>query len=140
MDLFNYVVKVLGRTFKPDNTLRLMFGLNPEGLPVPMQVSDAGSGTTAITAPVGPQAAAAAVAVVPATITQQASIIVPASTTQSIPIGAREWTVTVLTGTATINGAAGLPAGFSDSGVSALTAPISVTTAATSTAYVRWGT
>lgn len=73
-------------------------------------------------------------------ITQHASIVVPASTTQSIPIGAREWTITILTGTATFNGAAGLPAGFSDSGEAALVAAISITTDATSTAYVRWGT
>lgn len=76
----------------------------------------------------------------PSPITQAASIKVPASTTQAIPIGAREWTITILTGTATFNGAAGLPAGFSDSGEAALVAEISITTDATSTAYVRWGT
>lgn len=71
----------------------------------------------------------------PVTVT---SAIVPQSTTATIPIGAKGWTFTVLTGTATFNGAAALPAGFSDSDVNTLAAAISYTTASASTAYVRY--
>lgn len=62
-----------------------------------------------------------------------------ASATQVIPIGAKGWTITVITGTATINGAS-VPAGFSDSDDGPLAAAITVITAAASSAYVRWNT
>lgn len=68
------------------------------------------------------------------------SVNVPASTTQTIPTGAKGWTVAILTGTATINGAAALPAGFSDSDTNTLAAGFDVVTASASTAYVRWNT
>jgi hypothetical protein len=61
-----------------------------------------------------------------------------ASSSVVIPINACRWTVTVLTGTATIGAATGLPAGFSDSDEGRLLATITVTTAASSTAYVRY--
>ncbi len=73
-------------------------------------------------------------------ITQHPSIIVPQGTSQVIPKGAKEWTVTVLTGTATINGAAGCPVGFSDGSDKTLLNDVTITTASTSTAYVRWAT
>lgn len=66
------------------------------------------------------------------------SVAVPQSTTGSIPIGAKGWTFTVLAGTATFNGVAALPAGFSESDVNTLAAAISYTTASASTAYVRY--
>lgn len=68
------------------------------------------------------------------------SAAVPQSTTGSIPIGAKGWTFTVLTGTATFNGVTSLPAGFSESDVNTLAAVISYTTASASTAYVRYNT
>ena len=64
--------------------------------------------------------------------------LLAASESVVIPINACRWTVTVLTGTATIGAAAGLPAGFSDSDEGRLLATITVTTAASSTAYVRY--
>lgn len=73
-------------------------------------------------------------------VTQATSVIVPASTPQVIPIGAKEWTVTVLTGTATVNGAAACPAGFSDGSTRTLLNTVTILTAAASTAYVRWAT
>lgn len=81
-----------------------------------------------------------AIPVTPQSVTQQQSVIVPAGTSQVIPIGAKEWTVSVLTGTATVNGAAGCPAGFSDGSTQTLLNTVTITTAATSTAYVRWAT
>lgn len=86
------------------------------------------------------QLRAAAVPVSQAAVTQAASVIVPQSTSQVIPIGAKEWTVSVLTGTATVNGAAGCPAGFSDGSDKTLLNTVTITTAASSTAYVRWAT
>lgn len=65
--------------------------------------------------------------------------LIPASTTVSIPIGAKGWTVTFLTGTGTVDGAAVL-AGFSDSDNKVLLAAISVHTDAASSAYLRYNT
>lgn len=62
-----------------------------------------------------------------------------ASASQDIPIGAKGWTVTFLTGTGTVGGSA-VPAGFSDSDGNTLAAAITVTTDAASTAYIRWNT
>lgn len=64
--------------------------------------------------------------------------IIPQNTTVNIPVGAT-WTVSVLSGTITLDGASGLGVGFSDSG----TIPdngtkIAVTTAAASTCYLRY--
>lgn len=73
-------------------------------------------------------------------VTQATSVIVPQSTSQVIPIGAKEWTVSVLTGTVTVNGAAGCPAGFSDGSDKTLLNTVTITTASSSTAYVRWAT
>lgn len=78
--------------------------------------------------------------VTPQSVTQATSVIVAASTSQVIPIGAKEWTVTVLTGTATVNGAAACPAGFSDGSTKTLLNTVTVTCASASTAYVRWAT
>lgn len=68
------------------------------------------------------------------------SAAVGASGSGTIPIGAKGWTFTVLTGTATFNGAASLPAGFSESDVNTLTAAIAYSTASASSAYVRYNT
>lgn len=100
-------------------------GTTVGGISASLQVTGAGGG---------------AIPVTPQSVTQQPSVIVPASTSQVIPIGAKEWTVSVLTGTATVNGAAGCPAGFSDGSTQTLLNTVTITTAATSTAYVRWAT
>lgn len=66
-----------------------------------------------------------------------------ASTTITIPAGAKGWTVTCITGTLSITcgtTASALPAGFSDSDTNIVGADITVTTGSASTAYVRWGT
>lgn len=62
-----------------------------------------------------------------------------ASTSFSIPIGARGWTVTFLTGTGTIGGKA-VPAGFSESDPNTLAAAIAIATDSGSSAYVRYNT
>lgn len=93
------------------------------GVSASLQVSGAGGGSSPAGAPVTINSAAVA-----------------QSTTGSIPIGAKGWTFTVLTGTATFNGVASLPAGFSESDVNTLAAAISYTTASASTAYVRYNT
>lgn len=64
-------------------------------------------------------------------------VALPASSSQVIPAGAKGWTVSILTGTGTIGGLT-VPAGFSDSDTDTTLVPITVTTNANSTAYVRW--
>ena len=61
-----------------------------------------------------------------------------AGQTVSIPVNACRWTVTVLTGTASIGAATGLPAGFSDSDEGRLLAAITVSCDTPGTAYVRY--
>lgn len=68
------------------------------------------------------------------------TVLMGASASQSIPIGAKGWSVSVLTGTITLDGAAGLPVGFNDSDIQTLAVAKTVTTAAASSAYVRWST
>lgn len=63
-----------------------------------------------------------------------------ASASQVIPIGAKGWSVSIITGTATVGSASLLPAGFSDSDPNTLLATIIVTTDSASSAYVRWNT
>lgn len=106
----------------------IICGVDSNGNPVPFGASPASGG------------GGGGIPVTPQSVTQQPSVIVPASTSQVIPIGAKEWTVSVLTGTATVNGAAGCPAGFSDGSTQTLLNTVTITTAATSTAYVRWAT
>lgn len=66
-------------------------------------------------------------------------VLVAASGSQAIPIGAKEWSFVFLTGTGTVNGIA-VPAGLGDSGQNKLAATITIATNAASTAYVRWNT
>lgn len=68
------------------------------------------------------------------------TVLQGASSTQVIPIGAKGWTVSIITGTASIGAATGLPAGFSDADTNTLAATISVVTSSASSAYVRWNT
>jgi len=75
--------------------------------------------------------------VVPQTITPT-SAVKTAGQSGAIPAGAKGWTFTVLTGTATFNGAAGLPAGFSDSDPNTLAVAISYALDTPGTAYVRY--
>jgi hypothetical protein len=62
-----------------------------------------------------------------------------AGETGSIPVGAFNWTVTILTGTATIGGLT-VPAGFSDSDAAELETAIEVVTGTPGTAYIRYST
>lgn len=119
--LSGILLRILGRKVSLSAWPVLQVGLDPNGNPTPVQVTSSGT--------------AAAQSVTP-----HASIVVPASTSQVIPTGAKGWTVTVLTGTATVNGAAAMPAGFSDSDPYTTLADITVTPDAASTAYVRWNT
>jgi len=64
--------------------------------------------------------------------------LMTAGQTVTIPVNACRWTVTVLTGTASIGAATGLPAGFSDSDEGRLLAAIDVVTATPGTAYIRY--
>lgn len=80
--------------------------------------------------------------ITPPTVTSKPQNLA-ASSSLVIPLGAKGWTVTCLTGTitlATSTTAGALPAGFSDSDPNIVGADITVTTASASTAYVRWGT
>jgi hypothetical protein len=62
---------------------------------------------------------------------------VGASASGTIPIGAKGWTFTVLSGTATFGGVP-VSAGFSDSDPNILLAAISYSTGSASSAYVRY--
>ncbi len=66
-------------------------------------------------------------------------VLLGASDSQVIPIGAKGWTVSFLTGTGTVGGAA-VPAGFSDSDPNPLAATLTIATDSASSAYVRWNT
>lgn len=102
-----------------------------------------GAENVAITAPLGAQAAAAAVATVPAKVTQTPGNLA-ASATINIPIGSVGWSVVCFTGTISItvgaNAATALPAGFSASDPNIVGAQIAVTAASASTGYVQFGT
>lgn len=63
-----------------------------------------------------------------------------ASASQVIPAGAKGWSFVVLTGTATVGGVASIPAGVGDQDNGVLAASLTITTAAASSAYVRWNT
>ena len=63
--------------------------------------------------------------------------LLTAGQSQVIPVGAKGWTATILTGTGTI-GAKAVPAGFSDSDDNTLLATVTITTDTPGTAYVRW--
>lgn len=71
--------------------------------------------------------------------TTQVSAAKVAGESVVIPALAKEWTVSVWTGTCTINGAAGCPAGFSDGSTKANAATITITFATPGTGYVRYG-
>lgn len=62
-----------------------------------------------------------------------------ASGSTTIPISAKSWTVSFLTGTGTIGGQT-VSAGFSDSDDKQPTVAITITTAAASSAYIRYST
>lgn len=67
-------------------------------------------------------------------------VLLGASATQVIPVGAKGWSFVVLTGTATVAGVAGIPAGVGDADVNTLAATLTITTAAASSAYLHWNT
>lgn len=112
---------------------------NPDGT----QISGGGSGGTTISGPLGAQVAAAAVAVVPAKVTQTPGNLA-ASATINIPVGSVGWAVVCFTGTISItvgaNAATALPAGFSASDPNIVGTQIAVTAASASTGYVQFGT
>lgn len=65
--------------------------------------------------------------------------MVAASSPGAIPEGATEWSITVITGTATIGSAAAIPAGFTASGSGPVkTGGIAFTTDPGSTAYFQY--
>lgn len=61
-----------------------------------------------------------------------------ASQSFDIPAGAKGWSVSILTGTGTVGGAA-VSLGFSDSDPRTTATAITISTGVTSTAYVRYG-
>lgn len=63
-----------------------------------------------------------------------------ASATQIIPAGAKGYSFVVLTGTASVGGVALIPAGVGDADPNTLAVALTITTAAASSAYVRWNT
>lgn len=77
--------------------------------------------------------------VTPQTVTLHTALL-GASATQAIPTGAKGYLVVVITGTATINATASVPAGVSLSDVNTLAAGFSVVTASASSAFVAWNT
>jgi hypothetical protein len=62
-----------------------------------------------------------------------------AGQTQAIPVGAFNWTVTILTGTATFDGVA-VPAGFSAGDEGALLSALTVVMDTPGTAFMSWMT
>jgi len=62
-----------------------------------------------------------------------------AGQTQAIPVGAFNWTVTILTGTATFDGVA-VPAGFSAGNEGALLSALTVVMDTPGTAFMSWMT
>lgn len=76
----------------------------------------------------------------PQTATLAAPSLLGASSTATVPIGAKGYQISVLTGTATIMGTALIPAGVTISSNNTVAAAIAVTTAATSSALVAWET
>lgn len=71
----------------------------------------------------------------PGSVTSTSSIVTGAG---SIPIGAKGWTFTVLSGTPTFNGATSLPVGFSDSDINTVKTAIAYD-ATGGSAYLRIG-
>lgn len=76
----------------------------------------------------------------PQTATLAAPSLIGAISTATVPIGAKGYQISVLTGTATIMGTALIPAGVTISSNNTVATAIVVTTAATSTALVAWET
>lgn len=68
------------------------------------------------------------------------TVYLGASASQIIPAGAKGWSYAVTLGTATVAGAASVPAGLGDSDSNILAASFTITTASASAAYVRWNT
>lgn len=111
-----------------------ILGKNPSGVPYPIGVDASGSliiSTSGGGIPVTPQ-----------TVTASPHNLA-ASTSITIPAGAKGWTVSCLTGTLSIvcgTTASALPAGLSDGDANTTAVDITITTASASTAYVRWNT
>lgn len=76
----------------------------------------------------------------PQTATLAAPSLLGASSSATVPVGAKGYQISVLTGTATIAGTALIPAGVTISSNNTVAVAIVVTTAATSTALVAWET
>ena len=117
-------VKILARAAQVFAWPVVLCGIAPGGNPAPLNADASGNIITTAGAgqSVTPNIAA-----------------VGASGSGSIPIGAKGWTFTVLSGTATLGGVP-VAAGFSDSDPNTLVAEINYTTGASSSAYVRYNT
>lgn len=74
------------------------------------------------------------------TTTFASPVVMGANATNSIPSGAKGWQVSVTSGTATVNGTVGVPAGVTLSSSHTLASGFSVTTAAASSAVLAWET
>ncbi len=98
--------------------------------------------TATIAAPggVAPNTASLVVLDVSQLTTTQVSAAKTAGQSVVIPVGAKEWTVSIWTGTATVNGAAGCPAGFSDGSTKINAATITIAFDTPGTGYVRYST
>lgn len=117
---------LIARVFKRDAAINAwpvaILGQTSSGVPIPLTLG--GDGT--ISASSTPQS------VTPHFVLLSAS-------SQVIPIDAKGWTVSILTGTGSIGGVA-VPAGVSDSDTNTLFATVTIVADAASTAYVRWNT
>lgn len=76
----------------------------------------------------------------PQTATLAAPTLLGASATGTIPVGAKGYQISILTGTATVQGTALIPAGANFSSNNTVAATITVTTASTSSALLAWET
>ena len=117
-------VKILSRAAQVFAWPVILCGINPGGNPGPLNIDASGN---IITTAGAQQSVTANIAAV------------EAGDGGSIPVGAKGWTFTVLSGTATFGGVS-VAAGFSDSDANTLVAAINYSIGASSSAYVRYNT
>lgn len=106
----------------------IMCGVNPSGDPVPMQTDATGNVIIAGVIPVTPQ-----------TVTR-VPFSIGASGTQAIPIGAKGYSFSVITGTAGDGTVTGMPAGYSQGDPNTLVAGFTLTTQSASSVLGYYNT